>query len=186
MKRYYDDFAIIEKTLGGFADTGIIGVSQLDVFDSIIEKSNADQIKILNNTYLTLNDQRILFGVFRNISETSRIMKSRLEQAYSIGENPTTTEAALEIMPLFFNLSDYIDDFFNKIEIFDSDKIFMFSRNLYKKAKKLGFSQDSSTQLKEIGVSTTQIKKFVEKFNEHIVNELELEEEVGSADENSG
>jgi len=186
MKRYYDDFTIIEKTLRGFTDTGIIGVSQLDVFDSIIEKSNADQIKILNNTYLTLNNQRILFGVCRNISETSRIMKSRLEQAYSTGENPATAEAALEIMPLFFNLSDYIDDFFNKLEIFDSDKIFMFSRNLYKKAKKLGFSQESSTQLKEIGVSTTQIKKFVEKFNENIVNELELEEEVGSLDENSG
>lgn len=183
MKGYYADFQLIEKTLDGFADTGKIDALKLDIFDSVIKRSNTDQIRILNNTFLNLNDQRILFGVFRNISETSRIMKSRLEQAYSISENPTTVEVALEIMPLFYNLSGFIDDFFNKMEIFDSEKIFIFSRNLYKKAKKLGFSQDTSSQLKEIGLSATHIKKFVDKFNENIISELELEEEVGPADE---
>jgi hypothetical protein len=171
--------------LNGFVEAHQIDVTKLNIFDIIIERSRSDQFRILNNAYLSLDDQRTLFGAFRNISEISGIMKSQLKEAHAIGENPTTAELALEIMPSFITLSQYLDDVLAKKEIYDPDKIFLFSRNLYKKSKQLGFFKNTFSQLKEIKLSKIEVKQFFNKFNEKITTELELQEEVGSTDDNS-
>jgi hypothetical protein len=112
-------------------------------------------------------------------------MKSRLRKSHIIGENPTTAELALEIMPSFITLSQYLDDVLAKREIYNSDKIFLFSINLYKKSKQLGFFKNTTSQLKEIKLSKVEVEQFFNKFNEKITTELELQEEVGSTDDNS-
>jgi hypothetical protein len=171
--------------LNGFVEAHQIDITKLNIFDVIIESSRSDQFKILNNAYLSFDDQRTLFGAFRNISEVSGIMKSRLKEAHRIGENPTTAELALEIMPSFITLSQYLDDVLAKKEIYNLRKIFLFSRSLYKKAKQLGFYKNSFSQLKEINLSKVEVEQFINKFNEKIITELELQEEVGSPDDNS-
>jgi hypothetical protein len=171
--------------LHGFVEAHQIDVTKLNLFDGIIERSRTDQFRILNNSYLSLDDQRTLFGAFRNISEISGTMKSRLKEAQIMGENPTTAELAFELMPSFITLSQYLDDVLAKKEIYNPSKIFLFSRSLYKKGKQLGFYKNTSSQLKEIKLSKVEVVQFINKFNEKIITELELQEEVGSADDHS-
>jgi trehalose-6-phosphatase len=185
MTNYESNFKFITKTLNGFVEARQIDVSKLNVFDGVIEKSRSDQFKILNNSYLSLNDQRTIFGAFRNISDISETMKIRLKEAHKTGDNPTTAELALEIMPSFITLSQYLDDILAKKEVYNTEKIFLFSRNLYKKSKQLGFFKNAAAQLKEIKLSRGDIEQFFKKFNDTVTTELELQEEVGSPDDNS-
>ena len=55
-----------------------IDESKLGFLDSIINQSNRDQIHILNNAYLSLDEQTTLFGALRNISQATLMMKERL------------------------------------------------------------------------------------------------------------
>ena len=180
---YVSEVIGLGNLLRDFINTGIIDVSKLDSINSIISKSNSDQIKVLNNAYLSPNEQIILFGALRNISQTTSIMKSKLEYAHSIGENPTAAEMAFELIPIINTLSSYIDDFFNNREIYDLPKLELFSRSLYKKAQKMNFAKDVSSQLEEEGIREPQIESFVKKFGENIIYELELEDELDIEDE---
>lgn len=180
---YSNEFGKMENLVSGFIDTKIIDESKLEFFDLIIKQSNTDQLFILNNAYLSMDEQTTLFGALRNISQTTFMMKERLINASSIGENPTTAEIAFDLIPILLNVSNYVDDFFYNKEIFNLDKLELFSRHLYKKAKKLGFSKNISSQLQEEGLDGRQISGFIEKFNENIINELELGEEIDSEDE---
>jgi hypothetical protein len=182
---YVEETAKLENLLSEFIDSKKIDVSKLSSIDSIINQSKSDQIRVLNNAYLSPDEQMILFGALRNIFQTTSVMKQRLEIAYSIGENPTTAESAFEIIPIIDVLSGYIDDFFKNREIYNLEKLELFSRNLYKKAKKIGFAKDVATQLKEEKIYEPQINSFVEKFNENIISELNLEDELGAAEDES-
>jgi len=179
MLKYSDEVGKIGNILSDYLDKGMIDVSKLDDLDNIIKKSHSDQITVINNSYLSADEQMVLFGALRNISQTASVMKEKLYYAHIKGENPTTAELAFELIPLFENLSDYIDDYFENREIFNLEKLEMFSRNLYKKAKKTGFAKSVSTQLEEEKIYENQIVDFVEKFNEKIISELELEDEIG-------
>lgn len=183
MLRYSDEFDKIENLFSGFIDTKKIDESKLQYLDSIIKQSNTDQLHILNNAYLSLEEQTTIFGALRNISQTTLLMKERLISASKIGENPTTAEIAFDLIPFIQNVSIYIDDFFDNKEIYNLEKLEIFSRNLYKKAKKLGFSKDISSQIQEEGLTEPQISGFIEKFSEKVINELDLGEEIGTEDE---
>jgi len=185
MIEYTSTFGLLENMVNCFIRTASIDQSQLTLFDGIIEKSNEDSFRVLNNSYISLNEQRTLFGAFRNINLSLKIMKNRLKYAYKLNENPITAENALEIMPLYLNLSKYLDDYLDTNEINELEKICLFSRNLYKKAHQLGFYQDSSSQLREIGVSTKLVDEFIDEFTAKISEELELDEEIGFEDEST-
>lgn len=185
MSSYSERFELVNTALNSFVRTGRIDRAQLEVFNEISERAKQDQFRILNQPYLSLNDQRVLFGAFRNISQSTEMMKVRLQNASKIGENPMTAEISLELAPLYLALGSYIDDFFTKKEIFDSNKIFLFSRNLYKKAKKYGFLKDTSSQLKELRIAPSVVEAFVETFVNSVSQEIEIEEEVTTLNEGS-
>lgn len=183
MTAYTVAFVSIENLLNQFIQSVSIDSSKLSLFDTLIQNSSEDEIRILNNSYIPLYEQRALFGAFRNIKISTKMMKKRLEDAIKRHENPTIAEIALELMPLYQTLSRYLDDFIDRQEIFEIDKIDLFSRNLYKKSIQLGFYQDSSSQLKEMRISSKIVDEFVEGFSENINKELELVEEIDTADE---
>ena len=185
MNWYSERFELMNIALNSFVQTGRIDRSQLEVFNEINERAKEDQFRILNQPYLSLNDQRVLFGAFRNISQSTEIMKVRLQNASKIGENPTTAKISLELAPLYLALGSYIDDFFNKKEIFDSNNIFLFSRNLYKKAKKHGLLKDASSQLTDLRIAPSVVEAFAETFTNNVSQEIEIEEEVTTQNEDS-
>lgn len=186
MRSYRQEVFTIQKMLKEFVDSGRIEPGKLDVMDDIIEWSEEDQIKILNNSYIPLYAQRPFFGAIRNVNISLKGMKERLGCASSQHENPTTAEQALELIPSFLNLTRHIDSILNE-NIFPTKLgyISKFSRILHKKAVTLGFSQDVASQLKEAGVSDAQIESFIDGFSKNVSLELNIEEEVSSTRENS-
>jgi len=181
MRSYSQEIAKIEKMLEGFVESSKIDANQLSLMDNVIKWSEEDQIKVLNNSYLALDVQRLFFGAIRNVNVSMKSMKEKLKGAATRRENPGTAELALELMPSFSNLASYVDLFIGKkgSEI-KLDNVTKFSRILYKKAKSYGFYQDVASQLKEAGVTDSQIESFIDSFSRNIAQELDIEEEVSS------
>lgn len=186
MRSYEHEFATIQRVLEGFVKSGNIDASKLGSLDSVIKWSEEDQVRVLNKSYIPLNVQRSFFGAIRNVNVSLKSMKEKLRKAAVIHENPKTAELALELMPSFFNLVPYIDSFNNgEIPVKKTENVDKFSRILYKKAKAFGFSQDATSQLKDVGISESQIKSFIDSFGKNVALELEIEEEASSSLENS-
>ena len=185
MRSYREEIFTIQKMLKEFVDSGRIEANKLDVMDNIIRWSEEDQIKILNNSYIPLYAQRSFFGAIRNVNISMKSMKKRLVRASSQHENPATAEQALELIPSFLNLAPHIDSLLSE-NAFPTkvENVFKFSRILYRKAAAFGFSQDAASQLKEAGVTDSQIESFLDCFSKNISLELDIEEEV-STSENS-
>ena len=183
MHSYKQEIIRIQGMLKEFVNSGRIEPNKLDVMDNIIRRSEEDQIKILNNSYIPLYAQRSFFGAIRNVNISMKSMKERLAHASSQHENPTTAEQALELIPSFLNLAPHIDSLLSE-NIFPTlvGNVFKFSRLLYKKAAAFGFSQDAVSQLKEAGVTESQIESFIDAFSKNISLELEIEEEVSSTE----
>ena len=182
MESYTRAFGSLEKLLADFQESGVIDTSKLDLIDPIVESTERDQVKVLNISYLSLDGQRAVFGGMRSIQNTGIMLKEKLKTASERHENPTTVELALEIMPHLLNVAKYLDEFITrgKVEI---AKIREFSRILHKKAKSLGFSRDSRVQLDEAGITSAEIKTFLEDLNKNI--SLEMETEGEPTNENS-
>lgn len=181
IKQYASTFGDLEVILIGFCEHHRIDVSKLGLIDSIIESAQTHQFELLDNSH-DLDTQMVMFSGFRNIENTGIMLKEKLETASDRCENPTTAELALDLMPHLISLSNYLDKFVQTGRA-DVDKVRQFTRNLYKKSKALGFSRDVMIQLKEAGITTEEIRSFVESLN----NNLDLElEEGGPADENTG
>ena len=186
MRSYKQEVLTIQNMLEKFVDSGKIEAKNLDLMDNIIRWSEEDQIKVLNNSYLPLHAQRSFFGAIRNMNITLKKMKERLKGASSSHENPTSAELCIEILPSLSNLAPYIDSLMNQNALPTEFKnVLEFSRILYKKATNLGFSQDVASQLKEAGITSSQIESFLDRFNKNVALELEIEEEVSSSNENS-
>jgi hypothetical protein len=182
---YSEHFDRVDTTLKSFVQKGKIDTAQLEVLNEISERAKADQFRILNQSSLSLSDQRILFSSLININQSTDVMKSRLKNASMIGENPTTAEISLDLIPLYQEIGNYIDDFFSKKEIFNSEKLFLFSRNLYKKAKKYNFLKDTSSQLRALKISSSIITSFAETFANNVNHEIEINDEVTNLNEDS-
>lgn len=172
---YVKGCADIHTMLRSFLEQGI-DVSKLDLMDHAIKSSEIDQIKILNS-YLSLEEQRVFFGVTRNIYNIIRAMKEKIEIARETHENPTTLELSLEIMQHLSNVAPYVDEFVIHGKIGDTDRINELSRILYRKASYLGFYQNIETQLKDARITDEEVKTFVEKLNENIELEMESQDE---------
>lgn len=186
MRSYKEEILAIQSMLEKFVDSGKIDAKKLDLMDNIIKWSEEDQIKVLNNSYLSLPVQRSFFGAIRNMNIALKKMKERLKEASSLHENPTIAELAIEMMPSFSNLAPYVDSLMNQDVLPTKVKnVVEFSRILYKKAMNLGFSQDVASQLKEAGVTSSQIESFLDRFRKNVALELDIEEEVSSFNENS-
>ena len=177
MYSYVKGCADIRNMLRNFLEHGI-EVSKLSSMDCLIKSSESDQIKILNS-YLSLVEQRVLFGATRNIYNIARAMKEKVKIARETHENPTTLELSLEIMEHLSNVAFYIDEFVVHGKTKDIDRINELSRILYRKANRFEFYQDMDTQLKDAGITEEEVKTFVEELNKNI--ELEME----TADESS-
>jgi len=185
MPTYRQELISIRDMLKVFVERGKIDTDQLTLMDELIKRSAQDQFKVLNNAYLSLDAQRSYFGAIRNINVSMSCIKAKLEDASARHENPTTAELALELLPSFFNLVPYIDEFLDEAKATKAENVSRFSRILYRKAKLFGFSKDMISQLNEAGVTKTQIKNFIDKFNQNVASELDIEEEVSSNNEDS-
>lgn len=172
MYSYVEACAVIRRMLRGFLEHGI-DVNKLDVMDPVIKSSEIDQVKILNS-YLSLVEQRALFGATRNIYNITRAMKEKLKIARETHENPTTLELSIEIMQHLSNVAPCIDEFVIHGKTGDIGRINELSRILYRKANYLGFYQDMETQFKDANITEEEVKTFVEQLNENI--ELEMME----------
>lgn len=181
MRSYRQEIIKVQEMLKEFVDNRRIEPNKLNAMDNLIKWSEEDQIKILNSPYMPLRAQRSFFGAVRNVNISLRSMKKRLTHASSQHENPTTAEQALELMPSFLNLAPHIDSILGE-DVFPTkvENVFKFSRILHRKATAFGFSQDVASQLKEAGVTDSQIETFIDGFKKNISLELDIEEEVSS------
>ena len=164
----------IRNMLRSFLEHGI-EVSKLGSMDRLIKSSEIDQVKILNS-YLSLVEQRALFGATRNIYNIARAMKEKVKIARETHENPTTLELSLEIMEHLSNVAFCIDEFVIHGRKEDIDRINELSRNLYRKANRFGFYQDMETQLKDARITEDEVKTFVEQLNNNIALAMETED----------
>jgi hypothetical protein len=184
MYTYKQDISQIQEMLSAFLKNKYIDTAQLKKTDPIIKKSEEDQFKILNCS-LPLDVQRTIFGAVRNINITVKSMKQKLKTAAARHENPTTAEKAFEVMESLNNLVSCISSYENGSRNGNLNEIDDYSRILYRKAKAFGFSEDMNTQLKEAGVTGPQIESFIDRFDNNLAQELDIEEEVHSNSEDS-
>lgn len=171
MYSYVKGCAQIRNMLTDFLEHGI-EISKLKVMDRLIESSKIDQVRILNS-YVSLAEQRTLFGAMRNTYNIITVMKEKLKIARETHENPTTIESSLEILQHLSTVASYIDEFMIDGKTKPMHRIDELSRILYKKANYFGFYHDVGTQLRNAGITEEEAKSFVEKLNENI--ELEME-----------
>jgi len=162
--------------LRDFLEHGI-EVTELRLLDRLIKSSEIDQIRILNS-YLSLVEQRALFGAMRNIYNIARAMKEKLIIARETHENPTTLELPIEIMQHLSNVAPCIDEFVIHGKTGDIGRINELSRILYRKANYLGFYQDMETQFKDANITEEEVKTFVEELHKNIELEMETEDET--------
>src|SRR3972149_9227075 len=180
MYSYKQELTSIREMLNIFIKTKVIDTSQLSKMDSLIKRSEMDQIKALNCS-ASLNTQRIMFGAIRNVHTTIKGMKEKLKTAAMRDENPTTAEQALELIESLSNVALCVDPFTNENRIITNiENIAKLSRILYRKAKLFGFSEDLQVQLKEAGITEAQVKSFISYFDNNLSQELDIEEEVKS------
>lgn len=178
MHRYRPEFVKINNTLRGFVDDEHIDNKKLNMFDNLIKWSLEDQIKVINNAYLSVKEQMILFGAFTEIENSVKVLKGKLKQALRNHENPATAGLALDLMPSLIEMGPLIDTYVNNRKIGNSDRLHELTRNLYKKAKVLGFNKSPSSQLNEVGVTKRELTGFINNFRKNINSELNIEEEV--------
>jgi hypothetical protein len=185
MTGYAQKVESIQRVLFDFRRKGIIDKARLGSLDELIRSSNADQFKILNTPRLSLDEQRSLFGAVRNMYTTAKAMKKKLVTASERHENPTTAELSLETTESLLTLAPYIDEYFARGEMVHIKTVNELSRILYKKAKRSGFSEDTSAQFEALGIGPEELKSFTEKLNQNIEAETDIDEDVGSVNEGS-
>lgn len=184
MYSYKQEVIRIQEMLSIFVKTKVIDTKQLTKMDSLIKLSEKDQIRTLSSS-LPLDVQRTMFGAVRNITTSIKGMKERLRTASLRHENPTAAEQALEMMEILSNLAYCIDVFTNERRITDVKDIDKLSRILYRKAKSFGFSEDQQAQLRDAGITESQVESFIAHFGNNLSQELDIEEEVQSNIESS-
>ncbi len=175
MISYREELSKVNNMFVGFINNRKIEVNKLDSMNNLIAFATENQVRVLNSGYFSLNEQIVLFGTLTNVKNVTETIKQRLAVASEKHENPTTAELALEMMPSFYNLVPYIDDFVNNKPVRDIDRLDEFSRILHRKANKFGFSKDIKTQFKEANITTDDVKEFVEKLKTNIEIELDIE-----------
>jgi hypothetical protein len=184
MYSYKQNINRVQEMLNGFVKTKVIDIKQLTKLDSLIKQSEQDQIRTLNSS-LPLDIQRTMFGAVRNMNTSIKGMKERLRTASLRHENPTTAEQALEMMEILSNVAYCIDAYSNERRITDVKDIEKLSRILYRKAKHFGFSEDPQTQLRDAGITVSQVESFIDHFDNNLSQEIDIEEEVHSNLESS-
>jgi len=185
MSGYARKIEEIQAILYDFIQKRTIDSTRLGPLDELVRSSEADQLRILNTSRLSLDEQRSIFGAVRNTYSAVKMMKARLMTAAQRHENPTVADLSLEMIQSLSNLAPYIDEYVVQGRTGDMKTMVEFSRILHKKAKHLGFCEDVATQLKEINIAPDEIKTFVERLNENIELETGTDEDVGPRDESN-
>lgn len=166
--------------------SGVIETSKLEVFDELSRTAYGDELRILNSTRLTLDDQRSLFGAVRNMHITAKAMKVKLANASQKHENPTTAGRALTVCETMFNLSHYVDVYMKSGEVPERRTLKDLSLMLYKKAKQAEFSEDAATQFKELQITPAEISNFTKKLGESIETQIDADSEEEPSGNESG
>jgi hypothetical protein len=169
----------VQTILLDFKQKGIIDPTRLGALDELIHSSKTDQVRILNISRLSIDEQRSLFSAVRNIYSVSKVMKTKLITASQRHENPTTADLSFEMIQSLSGLATYVDLYMSRGWVDGTDRMNEFSRMVYKKAKYLGFSEDVATQFKEANITSNEVKTFVEQLNQNIDLETDADEDVG-------
>ena len=151
--------------------------SEFDPLDRLVETSEIGQVKVLNS-YLSLREQRVLFGATRNVYTIAKVMKEKLKNAKKIHENPATIDHSLELFEHLENVCKHVDYFMSNRKVLDLDRLNDLSRILFKKANSLGFYQDIDSQLKDAGITEEEVRSFVIKLNEKVELDMEILDEA--------
>lgn len=176
MFNYVEGCERLRKMLDTFLVNGIDEV-HLEPLDDLVKSSQIDEVKALNSPQ-PLSQQRVLFGALRNIHGTTDEMRAKLRIARVIHENPKTVERALEMIESLCAIAPYIDEFLTEGRTKESEKINELSRELYRKANRLGFYQNLDTQLKRARISENDVEDFVKKLTKNIEIEVETTDET--------
>ena len=174
VSKYRPEFITIRNTVSDFVETKHIDPEKLNVFDNVLKWTVEDKFEVLNNAYLTIKEQMILFGAFTEIEKTIKVLKEKLEMAIQRHENPTTAVQVLDLMPSLIEIGPLVDVFINTKKISNFDSLHMLTRKLYKDARASGFSKDTSSQIDDIGISNEEVNSVVTSF----IEVLSLEEKT--------
>jgi len=176
MFNYVEGCERIHRMLNTFLVNGI-DENHLEPLDDLIKSAQIDEVKALNS-YQPMSQQRILFGAFRNIYNTTEEMRAKLRIARAIHENPKTVERALEMIENLCVVAPYIDEFLTKGGTKESGRLNELSRALYRKANRLGFYQNVDAQLKHAQIREAEVEAFAKKLTENIEIEVETTDET--------
>jgi len=180
---YVDKVRNIQSLLVDFKQKGVIDKARLGSLDDVIRSSYSDEFRVLNTPRLSLDEQRSLFGAFRNMHTTTKAMKAKLETASEGHENPSTANLSLEFIETLSSLAKSVDQYLFAGRPPQMSAIDEMSRAVYKKAKRFGFWEDTATQFRELNLGPQELKNFTEKLNKNIEAETDIDEDVGSTNE---
>jgi hypothetical protein len=183
LRTYAERISAIQAVLEQFSKRGVIDKTKLNPLDELAQRAYGDQLRILNKPQLSLDDQRSLFGAARNMQMAAKTMKSRLSTASERKENPITADQALEVCRSLSDLAFYVDEYFVKGHVTAKRTMNDVSRALYKKARRYGFSEDTATQIRELNISSEELKSFTKKLEENIRVQTDVDEDSGSENE---
>lgn len=177
MDNYAEEINRITVMLTEFIKNGKIDTDRLDLIDKLTKLSTDGENKLLNSGYYPLEIKTALFGMLMDIINISEVMKESLMTAHARGENPTTADRALELMPSFHNLIPYVNSFSHnaRFDREDIERVNSLTRILHVKSKKLGFSKDADKQLEEAKINPEDVKEFIEGVKTNISTKLEIE-----------
>jgi len=158
----------IENLLNSFIKHGKIKPNKLIKLGKFQEMCIMEQRMILADSLISLENQRDVFSTLKNIRETTGIMKHKLLIAHSVGENPTTVEMCLQIMPTMKEILNTYDVLKGKFSIDGMKKMKLLSFDLLRLTRRMGFARDYEKELKENKMSENQKITFIENFKDNL------------------
>lgn len=168
MIQYIFDFSNLSRLLSSFIKEGKINpeISEKEIkyLDKSLKKT---QFEILIEP-ISDNQQNVLFNALRNLRIVIIEIKDQLKTASIRGENPTTAERCISLVPFMNNLSKVMYEFQrNKSDMVLKD-ISRNTRILRKKAKEYSLLTSLEKEMSEVELPVDEIKTFCESLNQNV------------------
>jgi hypothetical protein len=149
--------------------------------DSDISERKIDEIDVLlkKNQFEVLSGklsdyyENTIFNALRNLRLIINEMRDQLKTAFKRGENPTTAERCLAMIPFIDNIVDGICDFQKKENPHSISRVLRDTRILRKKAWQNSLMSSFEKEIEGIKLPNEEIKELFDKFNENITSEIE-------------
>jgi hypothetical protein len=175
MNNYSTPILEIEKILQSFIKNKKIEPKEIEgKIDNLGTMMRNEQFKLF---YEPLSDeqQNIIFNALRNVRLLTTEMRDQLKVAHEKGENPTTAERCISVVPSISNVCYQLDQFQKTRNIKLIPTIERNVRIIRKKAEEYSILPTIEKELIDVELPEKEIKSIFDEFNKNI--ELELEEQ---------